>query len=573
MAVKKEFNLDSKTVGVLPIVNHFLQRLKVKELFDRYLPPPDPRTKLDPARVLGVLLRNLIVCRMPLYSVGQWAQQRVPVLLGLEDHQIDLLNDDRIGRSLDRFFDADRSALVTDFVVHLVQAFDVNLEQFHNDSTSLTLHGQYADADGSPMRGKPTLAVTFGHNKDHRQDLKQLLWILTVSEDGAIPVHFKVADGNTEDSTTHIETWEVLKKLVGSAEFLYVADCKLCTRENLHYIDKRAGRFITVLPRSRKEDNQFKQWLQDHVLQWQEIAQYPHPRLKNGEPDILRAVEAPIPEADGYRLIWFHSSHKRQRDSQSRQDAINRALKGLGELKAKLEGPRCRYSTKHGVAEAAEKILREAGASGWVLFEIKEYKKESYRQEIRGRPGTDTRWRRKVKIGYRLSWHSQTDRIAYDARTDGIFPLVTNDRKASMLEILTAYKCKQPLIEKRHDLLKNTLEVTPAFLKNIGRLEAFLSLSYIAITVHAIIERHLRMAMADRKIDKLPLYPEGRQCRTPTMTRLIDNFEPLQRHVLLKGRTVIQQFAPELTDVRRQLLDLLGLSSRAYQKSWQGHRR
>jgi len=398
-----------------------------------------------------------------------------------------------------------------------------------------------------------------------------LLWILTVSEDGAVPVHFKVADGNTEDSTTHIETWEVLKKLVGSAEFLYVADCKLCTRENLHYIDERGGRFITVLPRSRKEDNQFKQWLQDNLPPWQEIAQYPHPRLKDGDPDILRAVESPIPDADGFRLIWFHSSHKRQRDFQSRQDAINRALKGLSELKAKLEGPRCRYSTKQGVADAAEKLVHEAGASQWLAYEIEECKEESFLQETRGCPGNSTRWRRKVKIRYRLSWNSRTDRIASDARTDGIFPLVTNDRKASMLEVLTAYKSKQPLIEKRHDLLKNTLEVTPAFLKNIGRLEAFLFLTYIAITVHALIERHLRMAMANQKIKKLPLYPEGRQCRTPTMARLIDNFEALQRHVLLKGRTVIQQFVPELTDLHRKLLDLLGLSTNAYQNRWEDH--
>jgi len=571
MATKKEFNLDSKTVGVLPIVNHFLQRLKIIDLLDRYLTPPDPRTKLAPARALGVLLRNLIVCRKPLYSVGQWAQQMVPALLGLQCRQVDLLNDDRIGRSLDRLFDADRSAMLTDFVVHLVKEFDVNLEQFHNDSTSLTLHGKYAEADGGPMRGKSTPCVTFGHNKDHRQDLKQLLWILTVSEDGAVPVHFKVADGNTEDSTTHIETWEVLKKLVGSAEFLYVADCKLCTRENLHYIDERGGRFITVLPRSRKEDNQFKQWLQDNLPPWQEIAQYPHPRLKDGDPDILRAVESPIPDADGFRLIWFHSSHKRQRDFQSRQDAINRALKGLSELKAKLEGPRCRYSTKQGVADAAEKLVHEAGASQWLAYEIEECKEESFLQETRGCPGNSTRWRRKVKIRYRLSWNSRTDRIASDARTDGIFPLVTNDRKASMLEVLTAYKSKQPLIEKRHDLLKNTLEVTPAFLKNIGRLEAFLFLTYIAITVHALIERHLRMAMANQKIKKLPLYPEGRQCRTPTMARLIDNFEALQRHVLLKGRTVIQQFVPELTDLHRKLLDLLGLSTNAYQNRWEDH--
>jgi transposase len=61
----------------------------------------------------------------------------------------------------------------------------------------------------------------------------------------------------------------------------------------------------------------------------------------------------------------------------------------------------------------------------------------------------------------------------------------------------------QPLVEKRHDLLKNTLEVTPMFLKSVSRLEAFLFLNYIAITVHAVIERQLRMAMAAQEIKKL----------------------------------------------------------------------
>ncbi len=123
-------------------------------------------------------------------------------------------------------------------------------------------------------------------------------------------MHFKVADGNTQDSTTHIETWEVLRRLVGSPQFLYLADSKLCSRENLYHIHEAGGRFITVLPRTRKEDSQFKKWLLTHTPDWQEIVRYPHPRRKDGPPDILRAMESPIPDADGYRLIWLHSSHK-----------------------------------------------------------------------------------------------------------------------------------------------------------------------------------------------------------------------------------------------------------------------
>jgi transposase len=558
---QQKFDLDSKTIGVLPIVNHFLKRLKIRGLLEKYLPPSDERAKLAAEKALEVLLRNIIISRAPLYSVGEWAAQMVPSLLGLRPTQIELLNDDRVGRALDRLFEADRSAMLTELVVGMVRDFEIELEQFHNDSTTLTLHGEYLEADGHTERGNPTLVVIFGHSKDHRPDLKQLLWILTVSEDGAVPVHFKVADGNTQDSTTHIETWEVLRLLVGDPNFLYVADSKVCSRENLSHIHEAGGKFITVLPQSRKEDRLFKQWLLYHTPAWEEIARFPHPRRKDGPPDIVQAVKSPIPDADGYRLIWFHSSHKRERDAGNRQDRIIRACKELDVLKAKLEGPRCRYSTLKGVELAVREILANTSADTWIRYQIQPWQKENYRQERRGRPGKDTRWRRRVKMCFRLSWEIEEEKVRQDALSDGIFPLLTNCKDLSFLAIYTAYKTKQPLVEKRHDLLKNTLEVTPAYLKSISRLEAFLFMSYIAITVHALIERELRKAMERDELEALPLYPENRECRAPTMARLIEVFGNLQRHILSKAGEVVQRFDPQLSELQQQILDLLRLSS------------
>ncbi len=48
-----------------------------------------------------------------------------------------------------------------------------------------------------------------------------------------------------------------LGEWLGRTDFLYVADSKLCSREAMTYIAARGGRFVTVLPRSRKEDGQF----------------------------------------------------------------------------------------------------------------------------------------------------------------------------------------------------------------------------------------------------------------------------------------------------------------------------
>ena len=89
------------------------------------------------------------------------------------------------------------------------------MKRFHNDSTSVALSGLYGTATGKDMRMKKTVNLTFGHSKDHRKDLKQLVWILTVTADGAVPVHYSAADGNTNDPPTHIETWDSIFRLTG----------------------------------------------------------------------------------------------------------------------------------------------------------------------------------------------------------------------------------------------------------------------------------------------------------------------------------------------------------------------
>ena len=79
----------------------------------------------------------------------------LPEVVGMNDREIDQLNDDRAGRAFDRLFDADRLALMTELVLHMVETFAVNLQELHNDSTTLSLHGVYRDADGQSMRGTP----------------------------------------------------------------------------------------------------------------------------------------------------------------------------------------------------------------------------------------------------------------------------------------------------------------------------------------------------------------------------------------------------------------------------------
>lgn len=132
-----------------------------------------------------------------------------------------LCNDDRVGRALDELFLADRASVTTALSLAAIGAYQVSVDELHNDSTSICLYGAYRDATGGPRGGATPPRPARGHNKDHRRDLKQLVWILTVSADGAVPITHQMVDGNTEDSTTHIATWDSCRAMAGRADFLY----------------------------------------------------------------------------------------------------------------------------------------------------------------------------------------------------------------------------------------------------------------------------------------------------------------------------------------------------------------
>jgi len=549
--------LCSYQVGALPILNDLLRRMQLEEFLRAALPPEDRRTKLSPTKALLVLLRNVLVSREPIYGVGEWAARHAPNMLGLQPREIRLLNDDRVGRALDRLFLVDVPSLVLAIVGHVVKRFRVRLDELHNDSTTITFYGAYLNAaQERRYLGRPTLAVTFGHNKDHRPDLKQLLYILTVSRDGGVPVHFRVQSGNTTDDQTHRETWELLRQLTGRADFLYVADSKLATTENMKYLAGQGGRFVSVLPRTRREDAAFRGRLREGQINWQTLWDKTD---EEGELlDRFSISDEPAFSAEGYRVIWFHSTRKAELDAAARAGHIERALRELGQLREKLASPRTRHRQAEKVQEAVAEILESCGAAEWISLDIVPQEWETYRQAKPGRPGKDTRYVKQVSSRFDLRYEIDVVRVAADSVTDGVFPLVTNVAELSPLELLHAYK-RQPTIEKRFSQLKTDFAVAPVYLKQVRRIQALLCVYFLALLVEALLERELRQAMQREKIDALPIYPEGRPCRWPTARRLIDLFEPVQRHTLTHGKRPPEVTVTDLTRLQRRLLKLLGL--------------
>ena len=365
------FELRSQRLGALPVVDHFLRRIGLQPLLARHLPPGDPRVALPAGVAIGLLVRNLCVAREPLYGLREWAERHDPGLLGLNVGETELLNDDRVGRALDQLFDCDRGSLLTGLMLGVIAEFGVDCSQLHNDSTSISLHGDYTAADGRQRGGKPTPQAALGHSKDHRPDLKQFVLTLTVSADGAVPLAHRLLDGNVTDDQTHIETWDGLVKLVGRPDFLYVADSKLATREQMAHIHSRGGRFISILPRSRAEDGQIRDWAQTHAFDWTEACRRPGKR--KGDPEqIYWTAPAPVPTSEGHRIVWVRSSQKTARDAEARRAQIEQGMLALEAVQARLASPRSRLKTQVAAEDAARAALAAAGAQRWLSFEIAE---------------------------------------------------------------------------------------------------------------------------------------------------------------------------------------------------------
>lgn len=555
------FELVSRTLGAAPIVRRFCERLGLEALLERYLPASDARLRLSPARVTAALIVNLAISREPLYGLGEWVARHDACALGLAPGDGEYLNDDRAGRALDRLFACDRGSLLCELVLTAIREFDIDASQLHNDSTSISVHGAYEQADGRERAGKATVAITHGHSKDHRPDLKQLVVLLTVSADGAVPLAQRVCDGNTSDSTTHIETWNGLVALLGRCDFLYVADCKLVTAEQMRHIDSNQGRFVSVLPRSRSETGRLCDWMREAAPRWVEAARTA-PRRKGDPDDVWSVAPAPFASTEGYRIVWAHSTNKQRLDEQARRDCLARGLAALDDLQQRLAGPKCRFHDHAAVVAAAAQALRRAGVGGLVNIDVDERLHEWIRQESRG-PGRKPARRRVQRPRFTLHWQVDEAALARETAAYGCFALITNDHDLTDPEVLTAYRY-QPNLERRHHELKSVLEAAPIYLHSPARIEALLTCQFIALLLHALIERDLRRAMARERIDRLPLYPEQRACPAPTADRLLELFAGLQRHHLLADDTPVQLFQPPLTTLHHQLLELLDVPLATY---------
>lgn len=544
--------LSTHVLGPHPIISHFLQRLNLQSIVAAHVGSGHERL-ITHGEALCSLVHNILDSPEPLYRIASWAEPYAAQSFGFTPEQKEALNDDRIARMLDALVSERGRGIWFDLALEIIGQFKIATERLHQDTTTITFHGSYSASVREPR-------ITRGHNKDHRPDLKQLVFGLTVSSDGAVPIQHQVYSGNKTDDRLHRGNLEQLWQMLGKTDFIYVADGKLATSANLLEIQRHGGKFVTVLPRTWKEEAAFRKSLRTNPVRWRKLLSIPNKRTSEGPPDIFYTCHTEQQTKQGFRFFWVRSSAKAALDEDIRKEKLRQTLIELASLNARLNRRQLRRRSQ--INQAIAGIMKSSGMKQFIHVTLHQRVQKEFKYLHKGRPYPNS----PVRVVRKTAWaiKAQLDRKALtgEKRLDGVFPLLTNLHTAPKKKILQIYKY-QPYVEKRFSQIKTDLEIAPVYLKKSLRCAGLVHAYFVALAVASLMERSVRQGMAVHGIKELPLFPEKRTTSTPTCARILEAFRGIQWHEFKRGQEHVC-FPINLNHLQKTLLKLLDVPVELY---------
>src|SRR5215467_4748798 len=300
-------------VAHLPLVLGVVRKLNVAALIDTFC-PPHPAHILSCGRGVEALLLAILDGHHALYKVGVRLEERGMIPLLQPGLTRTSLHDYRLGQILDTLFAANLNRVFGAIALNALQVYAVPTPWLHQDTTTITLYGAYEE-EVRPVAGLVPPRPAYGHSKDGRDDLKQVLLSLGVSSDG-LPLRLGVRDGNTSDSTDTPMAIEECVALGLDGVRGIVADSKAYCKRTLGLcLEQRVG-LITLVPRTCAVRQEVEAWGQQHgplplLLEKPGRTRQESPRRWHGA-SVVRQVE--VEDADGrldraeIRFLVVHSS-------------------------------------------------------------------------------------------------------------------------------------------------------------------------------------------------------------------------------------------------------------------------
>jgi Domain of unknown function (DUF4277) len=291
-----------RPVAHLPLVLGVLRKLQVAALIDTFC-APHPANVLSCGRGVEALLLAILDGHHALYKVGARLEERGMLSLLQDGLERASLNDYRLGQILDALFAAQLTRVFGAIALNTLEVYAIATPWLHQDTTTISLYGAYEE-EVRPVAGLVPPRPAYGHSKDGRDDLKQVLLSLGVSSEG-LPLRMGLRDGNTSDSTeTPVAIEECLALGLDGVHGI-VADSKAYCKRTLGLCLEQGVGLITLVPRTCAVRQALEAWGQQHgplplLLEKPGRTRREAPRRWHGR-SVVRQVE--VEYADGRRAM------------------------------------------------------------------------------------------------------------------------------------------------------------------------------------------------------------------------------------------------------------------------------
>lgn len=494
-------------VAHLPLILGMLRKLQVASIIDGLL-PPHPDNVISCGRGVEALLLAILDGQHALYKVGQRLKERGMLPLLQPALAAASLNDYRLGQILDALFYANLNRIFSALALKALEVYAIPTPWIHHDTTTIALYGAYEPGEeAAPERKGPVPPrPAYGHSKDAREDLKQVLLSLGVSGDGGLPLRIGVRDGNTSDSTEAPLAIEECLELGLEGVIGIVADSKAYSRRSLGLCLERQVGLVTLVPRTCGIRQELEAWGRQQaslplLLEKPGRSQREAPRRWRGQ-SVLRRVE--VEDSQGQvaleevRFLVAHSSQLAQRGAKSFAKAQEKEAGGVAEHIKKVEA---RSFACLADAEAAILEYAGSGAGGrgrkpqvWHYHEVG-YQVEAFshlkKRSRRGRPCRDEKPEEETR--YRLRVNVKAMERGEEENGWTVLATTVSTEQCADIQVMAAYLEQGATVEPGLRWIKNPAAITKVWLEKPERIGALAMLTVVGLLVYTLLQRQVRL--------------------------------------------------------------------------------
>ncbi len=569
--------IQGAPVAHLPVIRGLIDQLGIHEIINELL-PMHPLARVSDADCVVTMMLNVLCGRVALFRMDWWlARTDAELLLG-PGKPADAFDDNRLSAALDHIDDIGTDKLLTAVVKrYLERPGRDTTYSVHQDFTSYSFYGEYEDV--SPSGPAPA----FGHSKDLRPDLKQLVFGLSIHGNSGIPLVCSTLDGNTSDARANRDHLARLSKLLPEEDDItIVADSKLVDEQTIGQLLSAGFHFVSLVPNTY---NIRGASIADAWKTEPEVAKWPilgsHPGRKKSDPPVFYrgwSVERPFPvllhktpsgenpgpceavaSVETMRFLVVHSDSLEENFNSQLEHRLAEEKEDVAKAVERFN--RKPASCRNDAMEAGQKAmpkLRFHKLDLQVEAEVHPLKRKG-----RGRPPKDEAPPTETVWVLRAVLTDDKEAVIRERQHASCFSLITDHLAESGwddVRILAEYR-HQGIVEGNTGFrwLKGPAAVSPMFLKTPTRMRALGLVMIFALMVRNYWQYKMRTAAKDAGEKILHLFTK-RPVANLTAEMAMEHFGGMHMLQLRQEDGSWKRLSRDIPETGRQILRYLGLS-------------